>query len=728
MSYEPSMHGEEPIDRIRDEIEYGFKLTSDDDGQKDITLPQFKPDPLNVFQYKKDNIIDPTGEKVQDIYYERLANFRPVSRPYGETILEEEEASIVRNGNVIYASKYLPRADELTAYVDLNTRDVNDLDKGKYDHDEYFPIRMGNFLETPTPSWTPTESWTPTISYTPTASISLTPTISYTPTISQTHTISYTPTLTNTPAPTPSPTITESPDLQSVGDLFRSLWSEANNDYFVVKSEGGMFGMRFKYRKFINDFYSQYNTGPSSNDYGKLNWFVSKKVSDPNNKRSVFNPIRKIVLEIDNVDVPVHNIDDAYNINTLYRDHEFIDEGETFKNAPVDAVSWGNMKITNEATFEYQLSEGVKIHRIYDGNAGGFVNKGFEFYIPFNEESFISEYTNQRQNRYNILMNTLNETGIPSYNNPFDSVYFIFEGSTNNLSINNISVYASEEEQFTTDGGNTWELQDPIYLTNDMYVFENGKQAGDLQYEDIIYLYSMETPTPSFTHTHTPSVTPTVTITEPTPTPTVTLTKTETISFTPTPTLTQTATDTITMTPTPTTTNTNTQTITSTNTHTITETCTETETNTLTFTPTPTMTHSETLTFTPTPTMTHSETFTFTPTPTVTETQTITYTVAVTPTQTTTNTNTQTTTETCTVTNTITITHPTPTPTVTITETVTETMKLFNINRDKGVNIIGELHVIQRDGSITTANRFFNIGRKPIFIDFDGNVDGNVDI
>lgn len=662
MSYDPSMHGDEPFDRIRDEIEYGFKLTSDDDGQKDITLPQFKPDPLNVFQFKKDDIIDPTGDKVQDIYYERLANFRPVSRPYGETILEAEEASIVRSGNVIYASKYLPRADELTAYVDLNTRDINDVDKGTYDHDEYFPIRMGNFLETPTPSWTPTESWTPTVSYTPTNSISLTPTISFTPTISQTHTMSYTPTLTDTPAPTPSPSVTESPDLKSVGDLFRSLWSESNNDYFVVKSEGGMFGMRFKYRKYINDFYTQYQTSTSSGDYGKLNWFVSKKVSNPGNKRSVFNPIRKIVLEIDNINIPSHNIDDTYHINTLYRDHEFIDKDQTFKNSPIDGLAWSNMEKTNESTFEYQLSEGVKMYRVYEGS--GFVNKGFEFYIPFNEESFRDNYTNQhqnhRQNRYNIFMNTLNENGIPKpYDNPFDSVYFIFEGSASNA-INNISVYASEEEEYLSEGN--WVLSDPLYLTDDMYVFENGQQAGDLQYEDIIYLYSMETPTPSFTPTHTVSITPTVTITEPSPTPTVTLTRTETVSFTPTPTVTETQTITLTVavTPTQTTTNTNTQTITE----------------------------------------------TYTPT----------------------NTETTTVTETATVTNTITITHPTPTPTVTITETVTETMKLFNINRDKGVNIIGELHVIQRDGTITTANRFFNIGRKPVFIDFDGNVDGNVDI
>tara|TARA_Y100000389_G_C17470594_1_gene530217 strand:- start:9282 stop:10997 length:1716 start_codon:yes stop_codon:yes gene_type:complete len=567
--YDPTKYGEEPYNSIEDEIEYGFKLTTDNDGQKNITLPQFQPEPLNVFQYRK-NILDPEGENSQNIKYERLANFRPVSRPYGETILEDEKASIIKDTSgdsiVIYASKYLPRADELTAYVDLNTRNVSN-ENGKYDHDVYFPIRLGDLLETPTPSWTPTESWTPTISYTPT--------------ISETPTVSNTPTQTSTPESTPTPTDTKTPDLDSVGTIFRTLWAEQSNAYFTVKSEGGMFGMKFKYRKFVDDFYEKHVDG----------WF--KLTGNPD---KIFNPIRKIVLEVDHLNIPGAE-DDGY-VNGVYRDHEWVNDEATFNdintgNTLTNWTNWSNMKTTNENTFEYVFSEGVKIHKGYE--SGSEVEKGLEFYLPFNESSFLSG-SDERNERYDRFI-TNRETTIQGYDNPFDCVYFMFEGSVDHVNINDIKIYPSIEEQ---DGNSTdgWTLKDvPFYVSSEDYVISHGKNSK--------YLYSIETPTP-------------------------TLTTTQTIT--------------------------------------------------------------ETVSCTPTPTMTFTETISFTPTPTMTET------ITVTPTQ-------------------------TLTRTPTVTETITDTLNLFNINREMGVNIIGEIQIIKRDGTVTTASRFFNVGLEPKFIEFDGNVD-----
>ena len=630
--YQPEEYGSDPLDgKIETEMKYGFKLTSDSGQTDGITLPQVKPS-LKQFQYEK-QLIDPSGENVRLITYHRLAQFKPVSRPYGETILEEEASSIVKKNAVIYASKYLPRADELTAYVDLNERDSNG---GKYDHDDYFLIRMGDMLETPTPF---TPSWTPTIS----------------------PTMSYTPTLTGTPAHTPSPTITGSPDYRTVGKVFRSLWDTNDTDYINFVLQDGMIGVKFKHRLFVQDFYKEYDNVGDDNGH-----FQSKKASG--SIKPMWNPFAKIVVRCEGLTIPDNTIEDSTGkINPTYRDHLPINVSETFgTDVP---PSWNQMINQNERIFNYGDVDGKVLQ---DPSTGAVV--GFEMYIPFKEDGEFSI----NENRFQAYKNT--EISPNFYNNSASSVFFIFEASGSGFHVTDVEVIPST-------GLN--QLDEDTYNTNSEYNIEHGQQVGDSG--EIIYLYSVETPTPSMT----------ITITHPTPTPTKTVTPT--VSLTPTPTQTVTQSETVTIThPTPTPTLHPTPTPTMTQTKTLTDTMTE----TLTFTPTPTMTYTETLTMTPTPTMTETNTNTMTPT----------------------NTNTITETNTNTITETITITHPTPTPTMTVTETITKTMELFNINRDRGVNIIGSLNIIQRDGVITSVNRFFNIGRKPIFIDFDGNVDGNVDI
>jgi len=573
MDYEdPDKYGEAfDTTKLSIDIIYGLKLSSDTTTiGKPNTLPLYlKLGEELEYNYTKD--VKRTGDITNVISWKRMAHYRPISRPYGETMINDEGTSI---GGVKYATKYLPRADELTAYVDLN--------EGPLQGEVLEYIRMGNMIETPTPSWTPTSSWTPTPSWTATPTESWTPTISYTPTESQTPTVSYTPTLTGTPAPTPSYTDTKTPDLESVSIMFRSLWTDSSNAYFIVKSDAGRIGMKFRYRKFINDFYEK-NKDVDSLGFG---WFDAKS-----NNGYVFNPIRKIVLDVDNIVIPDHTLDINGYINNVYRDHLWVDKESTFTDIEMTESyeSWGNMVLTNEDTFEYALTDGIKIRKKYeDGNE---VIKGIEFNIPFNEVSLLSS-DNEQNERYEKFINTKNTSLVTGYDNPFDCVYFIFEGSMENSNITDLEVHASTQEQVLDNG--IWQFMDNPY-----YVSPDGVRV--ISHVNPDYLYSIETPTPSFTPTQT---------------------NTETISFTP----------------------------------------------------TPTMTYTETISLTPTPTMTYTETISFTPTLTCTP---------------------------------------------TVTETITDTLNLFNINRDKGVNIIGELQIIKRDGTIATANRFFNIGLEPNFIDFD---------
>lgn len=550
------MYGETP----EKDVKYAFKLTNSQ-GQ-DITLPLYVEDQqgftYNTFKE------DPAGNTSKDINYKILAHFKPISRPYGETILTDEKISINNDDTVVYyESKYLPRADELTGYIDLN------IGTGKNDHDVFFPIRMGDMIETPTPSWTHTISWTPTMSYTPTMSISWTPTVSWTPTMSNTPT--------GSPVATPTPTITGTPDLQSAADVFRGLWSQSNDDYFNFYTKDGYFGMRFKYRRFIDDFYTGHTDG----------LFKPKKI---NNGKGLFNPIRKVVVQVENLTIEDKFLETGNYFGIVYRDHEFLEN----VNHEFTGSTWNNMVTTNTTTFAYGIDYGKAIVDTNSLDSPVKVIKEIEFYIPLNESTF-GNNVNNVYNTFNAKNSNATSGSDDGYNNSVDSVYFIIPSNeTSRYVIKNVKIFPTSAR----DDNNGY----AIYESDEAYIYNNGdKIGGDT---DPTYFYSMETPTPSFT----PSPTMTQTITHPTPTPTFTISPTETVSHTPTPT--------------------------------------------------------------------------------------------------------------------VTITHPTPTPTFTVsyTPTITKTLRLFNVDEEKGVNIVGSLNIIQRDGTISLADSLFNIG--PVFnLELDGNID-----
>ena len=525
MTYNPVYFGDnfgdnpKPIYEIQAIIEYGFKLTSDDDGQKSITLPEFL-ESTDQFYYSK-NPRDPAGFNNSTISYKKLAVFKPISRPYGETILEDEASSSVTSGNSQYASRYLPRADELTACIDLNTRDISDENIGKYDHNEYFPIRMGNMLETPTPSWTPTISWTPTNTYTPTA------------TFTDTHTV--TPSITESPMPTPTPSPTQSPDLDQVGTIFRNLWLDETTDYFSFAHTGTHFGIRFKYRKFILDNYVEHE-----------NMFGSKHLTGED-RIPIFNPIRKIELLINNVKVDSDKKNTDGTIQEVFYNHEPIDIENTFEEVgssdPVfnDKPRFYAMKRTNEATFAPGNDEPIKVIE-ESTQSGGSVQKGFEIFVPFADWHDYDEDQSEsaRPNRWNKF-NDLRDSVMVGYNehSRYDCCYFMFKAqhldTEKGFDVQSIRIYASKEEEYWDADTGAWELEDnPDYVKKDIdeiHIYEHGETIGDSTF----YMYSVPTPTPSPTITMTETITNTVSCT---PTPTFTVSPTETISTTPSPTVT----------------------------------------------------------------------------------------------------------------------------------------------------------------------------------------------
>lgn len=515
MTYNPEHYGDKATYEIESIIEYGFKLTSDDDGQKIITLPEFL-DTTDQFYYKKkpqgpDNV----GKEL--ISFKRLAVFKPISRPYGETILEDEALSSVtsNNGNVVYASRYLPRADELTACIDLNTRDISNNNLGKYDHNEYFPIRMGNMLETPTPSWTPTISWTPTNTYTHTA------------TITDTHTV--TPSITESPMPTPTPSPSQSPDLDQLGTIFRDLWLDTTTDYFSFAHTGIHFGIRFKYRKFILDNYVEHERMFGSNHL-------------PGGERiPIFNPIRKIEFLINNVKVDSDKYNSDGTIQQVFYNHEPIDIEKTFDTDDDvfnDKDRWYAMKRTNETTFAPGNDEPIKVIE-ESTQSGGSIQKGFEIYIPFEYWYDFDEVQSEsmRPNRW-TKFNDLRDSELFGFNeySRYDCCYFMFEAQHQDIEkgfdVQSIRIIASTEEEYWDADSSSWELKDkPDYVTDENHIYQHAEIIGDSPF----YMYSVPTPTPSPTMTMTETITNTVSCT---PTPTFTITPTETISTTPTPTVT----------------------------------------------------------------------------------------------------------------------------------------------------------------------------------------------
>ena len=518
MSYNPIYYGDKPDPEseitTKAIIEYGFKLTSDDDGQKSITLPEFLGS-TNQFYYEK-NPQGPDKVSKDTISFERLAVFKPISRPYGETILYDEAASSITSNNIVYASKHLPRADELTACIDLNTRDLSNF--GKYDHNEYFPIRMGNMLETPTPSWTPTISWTPTNTYTPTE------------TITDTHTV--TPSITESPMPTPTPSPTQSPDLDKVGTIFRDLWLDETTDYFSFAHTGTHFGIRFKYRKFILDNYIEHE-----------NMFGSKHLTG-GDRIPIFNPIRKIELLINNVKVDSDKFNSDGTIKEVFYNHEPIDIEKTFDaedNVFNDKERWYAMKRTNEATFAPGNDEPLKVIE-ESTQSGGRVQKGFEIFVPFEYWYDLDEAQSDsvRPNRWEKF-NELRDSALLGFNeySRYDCCYFMFEAqhldTEKGFDVQSIRIYASKEEEYWDTDTGAWELKDnPDYVKDEIdeiHIYEHGETIGDSTF----YMYSVPTPTPSPTITTTETITNTVSCT---PTPTFTVSPTETISATPSPTVT----------------------------------------------------------------------------------------------------------------------------------------------------------------------------------------------
>lgn len=511
---EPINYGETFGD-IEVDVAYGLRLSSDIiNTGKPNTLPLFRRDDLE-YAYTKN--VKRTGDSSNEISWKRIAHYRPVSRPYGETIQSDEGTTIPVAG-LVYATKYLPRADELTAYVDLNAGNLYGEKDGFVDFE---PIVMGDQVPTPTPSWTPTMSWTPTI----------------------------TQTITDTQMATPTPSPTESPDLESLGRIFRELWKDDSPDYFTFKYLNGYFGIRFRYRKYAMHFYENYEE-TVIDSFLKRQYFGAKHLTD---KEKIFNPFRKIQIYTRNVIVPDTKYDASDQTIEVTEDHMAIDIPKTFGSGSDDdfgsRANFEAMVRTNAGTdevagtFNYSARN---VKRLTETNGGTETQIGYEIAIPFenfrtNESvRYKSDGSDRVVNQYNRFVNK-RDTSLPDFNNNkdnrFDCKYYIFEANlTGEIDVSKIIIHPSkEEEDWFIDTSNesglgTWETDVPTYSTDHIDIFEHGETIGG----EKLYLFTMPTPTPSFT----PSPSPTVTITHPTPTPTFTISPTETLSNTPTPTVT----------------------------------------------------------------------------------------------------------------------------------------------------------------------------------------------
>ena len=514
---EPSNYGEaDDASAVYVDVEYGLRLTTDiTNPGKPNTLPLFRRTDLE-YAYAKD--VKRTGDASNEISWERIAHYRPISRPYGETIKSDEGTTM--NG-LVYATKYLPRADELTAYVDLNLHKIYTDDDGFLDFE---PIIMGDQIPTPTPSWTPTMSWTPTI----------------------THTI------TDTQVGTPTPSPTESPDLASLGAIFRELWKDDSPDYFTFKYLNGYFGIRFRYRKYAMDFYENFKE-TKSNSFVTRQYFGAKHLTG-NDKETIFNPFRKIQIYTQNVIVPDTKYDANDQTIEVTEDHMAIDIQKTFGDGSDDDFgsrrNFEAMVRTNAGTddvvgtFDYSTRN---VKRLTETNGVTETQIGYEIAVPFenfrSNESirYKSDGSDRDVDQYNRFVNK-RDTSLPDFtnnrDNRFDCKYYIFEANlAGEIDISNIIIYPSKEEEgwFEDkqggDGLGTWETLDvPTYSTDPVDIFEHKEEING----EKLYLFTVPTPTPSFT----PSPSPTVTITHPTPTPTFTVSPTETMTNTPTPSVT----------------------------------------------------------------------------------------------------------------------------------------------------------------------------------------------
>lgn len=498
---EPTNYGEaEDASEVSVDVKYGLRLTTDiTNTGKPNTLPTFREADLE-YAYTKE--VKRTGDTKNEISWERIAHYRPISRPYGETIKSDEGTRI---GTLVYAMKYLPRADELTAYVDLNLNTMYTKDDGFLDFE---PIVMGDQVPTPTPSWTPT----------------------------------ITQTITNTQMATPTPSPTESPDLQAVETVFRELWKDNSTDYFTFKYHNGYFGVRFRYRKYAMTFFREKIVEASGTN--TQSWFETKYGDDDTKIKKIFNPFRRIKILINNVT----KASDSNDVIPANIDHKGIDVENTFPDDNTTERDAFNAMIgLNENIFGYE-EQYVMVSKGSD-----LKQNGFELFIPLNtpdpSKQFYNsdgkdrevkqyEYFTTQRSDVNSKLSDFNDHIIDG-NLKWDCKYFIFRADMqgSEFDIQDIKIYPIEEEQRfvpdTDDGSKgTYEWIDSLSypLDDSPLVFDHKELING----EKLYLFTMPTPTPSFT----PSPTPTVTITHPTPTPTFTVSPTETLSNTPTPTVT----------------------------------------------------------------------------------------------------------------------------------------------------------------------------------------------